>query len=208
MKKANFFNADKAMADRVERFIKCKAEFITLKARMQAEIDGLRAKIARYEDPEVILVESAEQRAALVAALYTEIETVRAKYAELVADNATFEYTEGDKALYKAYTEGNLEDGVCQWVAAYAKKDGSYLDMRDTSNLAYIVDSLGGKRSVSAKKHVNSGGTVFVGARTKSDILKVFYGCLAEQMIAAGTLKAAKFPKDIVEKYAPKKAAK
>lgn len=209
MKKANWFNADKAMAQRVEEFIVKKAEFITIRTRRQAEIEGLKAKIARYNDPDVHIVENEALRAQYIEQVEKELETVKASYQKLIDDSATFTFTDNDKALYRAYkaakNDAEVASAVCKWVKAYSKADGTFLDLSDTDALAGICDAIGGKRAVTARAHVQSEGKVFNGKRTQNDILKVFYGELAERMIAAGTVKTANFPEEIRAKYAPKK---
>lgn len=205
--KVNWFEADKTMSARVAEFIRCKGEFITLKAQRKAEIDGLQARLARYNDPDRVIVEDAAKRAAYIASVEKELEDVKATYAALIAENATFEYTAGDKALYAAYKSGDLENGIVNWVKAYAK-DGKTLDISGTVDLDEVMNDLGGRRAVTARKHVNSGGTVFLGERTRDDVLKTFYGSMAERMIKAGTLKPHQFPEEIRAKYAPKARAK
>lgn len=209
MKKANWFNADKAMAQRVEEFIVKKAEFITIRTRRQAEIDGLKARLASYGDPDRVVIEDAEKRAEYIAKVEKELEEVKATYQKLLDENATFSYTDNDKALYRAYkvakNDEEVASAVCKWVKAYSKADGTFLDLTGTDALAGICDAIGGKRAVTARAHVQSEGKVFNGKRTQNDILKVFYGELAERMIAAGTVKTANFPEEIRAKYAPKK---
>lgn len=208
-KRADWFAADKAMAERVQEFIVKKAEFITIKARREAEINGLKARLARYNDKDVVIVEDEKLRAQYIAKVEKELEDVKASYQKLIDENATFTYTDNDKKFYSAYkaaaSDDDVSTAICNWVKAYTKADGSFLDMAGTSDLVEIMGAIGGKRALTARAHVNSGGTAFNGKRTQNEILKVFYGELAERMIKAGTVKTANFPDEIKAKYAPKK---
>lgn len=208
-KRADWFAADKAMAERVQEFIIKKAEFITIKNRRKAELDGLKVKLARYNDPDVVIVENEELRAQHIANVEKELEEVKASYQKLIDDNATFSFTDNDKKLYKAYkaatNDYEVSVAICNWVKAYTKADGTYLDMTGTEDLVGVLRALGGERPVNDREHVNSNGVKFNGKRTQSDIIKTFYGALAERMIKAGTLKTANFPEEIKAKYAPKK---
>lgn len=203
-KKFDWFKADKDMAVRVQDFILKKGEFITLKTRRAAEISGLKAKLARLLDPEVVVMTAEKsKREQDIAALEAELAAVKDEYDELLAANAKFEYTDLDKALYKSYKDAennaDVEQAIVNWFTAYNASE-----IANTEALCAIMAAVSGEKWATARIQVNSGGTVFLGKRSRDDFLKVFYGRTAELMIAAGTLKTYNFPADIRAKYAPK----
>ena len=72
--------------------------------------------------------------------------------------------------------------------------------------MSNITKAIAGHRNATSRTVIKSGATQFtMNKRTKTDVMKLFYGTIAEYSLAKGALKPTKIPADIVEAYAPKK---
>ena len=204
--KVDLFQADKAMSERVAEFMRTKVWGITLKARCKAEIAKAEASIEglRNLDGSVL----ADKGKDSIIALEAHITELNTKLAEQLKEEATFDLTENDKTFYKAYkdatTESEVVEAIIAWFAAY------HLEVtKDSDIIALIAGAISGAKRASAKTIVNSGATQFVESkRTKTDIIGLFYGVLAERMLEVGTLKATEIQEDVREFSAPKKKVK
>jgi len=206
MKKTDLFKANKGMSTRVEDFMRTKVWGITLKARCKAEIEKAQASIEGLKNLDgSVLADKGEES---IKALESHIFELQEKLANQLKEEATFELTENDKNLYKAYKEAESADAVInaitEWFAAYELKVTGENDI-----VVAILDAISGKKRAGAKVIINSGATKFVeDKRTKTDVIGLFYGTLAERMLEVGTLKATAIQEDVREFYAPKKKDK
>lgn len=206
MKKTDLFKAEKAMSERVADFMRTKVWGITLKARCKKEIEEAEASIVGLKKLDgSILAESSKESIIALEARITELQN---KLSEQLKSEATFELTENDKTFYKSYKEAESEVGVAEaiiaWFDAYKLKVDKENDI-----VISILEAIGGKKRASAKVIINSGATQFVeGKRTKTDVIGLLYGTLAERMLEVGTLKPTAIQEDVREFYAPKKTTK
>lgn len=204
MGKVDLFAADKAMSTRVADFMRIKVWNITLKARLEkAKAD---AEI-RLENCEALKGQTTKDPAmydAMIEDIIAIRDKAQADYDAAVKDGEKFAYTEQDKALYKAYKDGKTVDGLVEWFGFY----GLEVDA-ETGLVQTLVNAFGGSKALSGRGVVRSNAEQFTkDLRGRDDILKVFYGKLAEAMMKAGTLKPEAIPEDVRDYYAPKKANK
>lgn len=78
------------------------------------------------------------------------------------------------------------------------------MDIEGTTLENDILSAIKGEKAANGRTIIKSGATQFTQKRSKGDVLKVFYGKLAEHMLAAGTLKAQEIPEDVKKAYAKK----
>lgn len=206
MKKTDLFKADKAMSGRAAEFMRTKVWGITLKARCKAEIAKAEASIEglRNLDGSVLGNKGKDS----IMALEAHITELNNKLTEQLKEEATFELTENDKTFYKSYKEAENESAVINAIIAWF---GAYnlTVTGDNDIVISILEAISGKKRASAKVIINSGATKFVeNKRTKTDVIGLFYGTLAERMLEVGTLKAEAIQEDVREFYAPKKKSK
>lgn len=206
MKKTDLFKANKGMSARVEEFMRTKVWGITLKTRCKVEIEKAQASIEGLKNLDgSVLADKGEES---IKALEVHIFELQEKLANQLKEEATFELTDNDKNLYKAYKEAESADAVINaiigWFAAYELEVTG-----DNDIVVAILDAISGKKRAGAKVIINSGATKFVeDKRTKTDVIGLFYGTLAERMLQVGTLKATAIQEDVREFYAPKKKDK
>ena len=138
-----------------------------------------------------------------IEALKTHIIALSEELKKKKEEEATFSYTEADKALYKSYksatTMAMVHTAIEKWFSVYS------LEVAGSDLINEIVSAISGEAPATNKEVINSGATKFNGKRRQGDFLKVFYGKLAEKMLEAGTLKATAIPEEVREYYAPKK---
>ena len=203
--KVDLFKADKAMAERVSKFMNAKVWGIVYRKRAEADIKAFEGSIEAKKRMEGSVLWDKAQ--AEIASLEADIATTKEELKKNLEDNATFDYTEADNAFYKAYKEAENDDAVAEAVATWFR--GYNLEVVGTDFLADILHAISGERKAGASVIIKSGATQFtIAKRAKNDILCVFYGKLSEKMLKAGTLKATEIPADIREMYAPKKKEK
>lgn len=203
MKKANLFNAEKRMSERVENFMYCIIWKEVINKRYKIERDKLEAKITFQFDLFAKAQTNEERELAQnnINALQEELATLMNKKKDQIEREATFTWTQNDNNLYNMYMIAEdtlgIRKAIRQWFAAYA-----LVNIEGTTLENDILDSIKGKVSASGRNIIKSGGTQFTQKRKKNDILKTFYGKLAEHMLNAGTLKAQEIPDDIKNAYA------
>lgn len=208
-KKVDMFKADKKFSTRVTEYMHARVWGIVYKKRLEVELAEYDRKLAiarEISEDEATSTILSKEDAERLAVKYAELkEQVENKYAKLVEENAKFEYTEYDKAFYKTYSADgdNRAKAVTDFCSAYK------LEVKDTNMLEDIVSAIGGARKASAGQVVRSNATKFTDAkRTKSDVLNILYGRIAEYMLKAGTIKPEAIPEDIRAAFAPKKKEK
>lgn len=203
MKKTDLFKADKVMSERVADFMRTKVWGITLKARFKMESETILASIDGLKKLDgSILANKGEDS---IKALEEKLADLENKLAEQLKEDAKFDFTDNDKTFYKSYKDATTEDEVCkaiiEWFATYNLKVSS-----DNDIVISILDAISGKKRASASVVIKSGATQFTeNKRTKSDVIGLFYGTLAERMLEVGTLKPSAIQEDVREFYAPKK---
>ena len=203
-KKVNLFDASKEMSVRVGSFMRVNVWNITLKARLEKAMADAEVRLEN--------VAALKGQTTKDPAMYDEViediiavrDKARKDYDTAVKEGEKFEYTKEDKQLYVDYCAGDAVNGIIEWFKSY----GLTVD-EDTNIVKTIADAFGGSKALGGRAIVRANAEKFTkDVRTKSDILKVFYGKLAEAMMEAGTLKPEAIPEDVREFYAPKKKNK
>lgn len=204
MRKANLFNAEKRMSERVENFMYCNVWKTVINTRYKAESDKIQAKLLFQFD--AFAKATNNERDSIqekINVLQKELTTLADKKKEQLERETTFEYTQNDNNFYGMYkaAENTLEirKAIRQWFAAYA-----LVDIEGTTLENDILEAIKGEKAANGRTIIKSGATQFTQKRSKSDVLKVFYGKLAEHMLAAGTLKAQEIPEDVRMAHAKK----
>lgn len=202
--KVDLFKADKAMAERVSKFMNAKVWGIVYRKRAEQDIKAFEGSIEAKKRLEgSALWEKAQ---AEIASLEADIVSTKEALKKNLEESATFEYTEADNTFYNGYKSAETDAAVVEAVEAWFR--GYKLEVAGTDFLADIIHAISGERKAGASTIIKSGATQFtIAKRAKNDILCVFYGKLSEKMLEAGTLKATEIPEDIREMYAPKKKA-
>lgn len=203
MKKTDLFKADKAMSERVAEFMRTKVWGITLKARCKAEIEKAEASIEGLKNLGGSVL--ADKGKDSITALEAHIVELQNKLSEQLKEEATFDLTENDKTFYKSYKDAESEDvvvgAIITWFGAY-----NLTVAKDNDIVVSILDAISGKKRASARVIIRSNATKFVEEkRTKTDVIGLLYGTLAERMLEVGTLKPTAIQEDVREFYAPKK---
>lgn len=203
-KKINLFNAEKRMSERVENFMYCNVWKTVINTRYKVESDKIQAKLLFQFD--AFAKATNNERDSIqekINVLQKELTTLADKKKEQLERETTFEYTQNDNNFYIMYkaAENTLEvrKAIRQWFAAYAlvEIDGTTLEND-------ILEAIKGEKAANGRTIIKSGATQFTQKRSKSDVLKVFYGKLSEHMLAAGTLKAQEIPEDVRMAHAKK----
>lgn len=204
MRKANLFNAEKRMSERVENFMYCNVWKAVINDRYKAESENIKAKLSFQFD--AFAKATNNERDSIqekINVLQKELTTLVDKKKDQLERETTFEYTQNDNNFYIMYkaAENTLEvrKAIRQWFAAYAlvEIDGTTLEND-------ILEAIKGEKAANGRTIIKSGATQFTQKRSKSDVLKVFYGKLSEHMLAAGTLKAQEIPEDVRMAHAKK----
>ena len=203
IKKVDFFKADKAMSERVAQFMRVKVWNVTLKARLEKAIkDGE----SRIETLEGLKSETGKDYTEAIADIQALVDKAREDYKKALEEGEKFEYTENDKTFYKRYADSDTDttEAIIKWFGKYnLEVDG------ETNIVLDIADAISGARRLGGRQIVRENAEKFTDdVRTKTDVLTLFYGRLAESMMKAGTLKAEAIPEDVRAFYAPKKGAK
>lgn len=203
-KNVDLFKASKEMSKRVGEFMTIKVWNITLKSRLKREIADLENKIVNLENLRGSIF-SDEDIDAQKKTFEEESTAKQEALKKQIEDEATFEFTENDKAFYKAYkaakTDAQIKDAIVKWFEFYNVKDA-----KGSTIVNNIADAIDGKKRSTARTIIRSEAKQFNDAkRTKNDVLILMYGELAEAMLRVGTLKPTAIPEDVREFYAPKK---
>lgn len=204
MRKANLFNAEKRMSERVENFMYCNVWKAVINDRYNAESEKIKAKLSFQFD--VFAKASIDEREPIqekINVLQNELATLADKKKDQLERGFTFEYTQNDSNFYGMYKAAEdtlgIRKAIRQWFAAYA-----LVDIEGTTLENDILSAIKGEKAANGRTIIKSGATQFTQKRSKGDVLKVFYGKLAEHMLAAGTLKAQEIPEDVKKAYAKK----
>lgn len=201
--KVDLFQKDPAFRNRVADFMQKKVWGITLRVRAMAEIKEAEASILGLEK----LMGSVREEHAKesIKALNEKINAEREKLNKQLEEEAMFVWTEQDNAFFKAYQNavntGEIRKGMLEWFNHYG------LDVSNNDDfVALLMNAISGERKANTRTVVRSNATEFtMSKRTKTDVMMIFYGKLAEVMLAKGALKAEVIPEDVREAYAPKK---
>ena len=204
MRKANLFSAEKRMAERVENFMYCNVWKSVINTRYKVESDKIQAKLLfQFDAFTKASIDEREPIQEAINALQKELATLADKKKSQLERETTFDWTLNDNNFYGMYkaAENTLEvrKAIRQWFAAYA-----LVDIEGTTLENDILESIKGEKAANGRTIIKSGATKFTQKRSKSDVLNVFYGKLAEHMLAAGTLKAQEIPEDVKKHYAKK----
>lgn len=217
--KVDLFQADKAMSERVSKFMNAKVWGIVYRKRAEQDIKSFEGSIEAKKRLEGSILW--EEKQAEIAKLEQDIADTKEALKKNLEENATFDYTEADNAFYKAYKDaedvGTIYEAIITWFKGYGLEltVESMIELENngkkvnTSLVDYIYAAIAGERKATASVIIKSGATQFtIAKRVKNDVLCVFYGKLSEVMLQKGTLKATEIPADIREMYAPQKKEK
>lgn len=197
MKKVDFFQADKTMSTRVSYFMKVRISDVTRQTRYKKEIKDIEQKIENApEDLKGSIL--ADRIDELIEELINKKEVIKEEYKKLREEAEKFSFNEADNAFYKAYKNGNVEEGLTEWANYYN------FNITDTTLLQELKMVVSGVRVATNKTIIKSGAKTFTQARSKQDVLKTLYSVLCEKMIEAGTIKPEQLPDDIVNFYSKK----
>lgn len=190
----------KGMADRVAFFMNTQVWGIVLKKRATIKIEEHENGIRGAENLRGSIL-SDDQINAMIAAHTAEIEKIRKELKEQLEKEAKFDWLQIDNDLYKAFSKADTKalkhNALDAWFGAWGVKTNVQFN-------EIFLSNMGGRRMNTSRRLVNSGATEWTKARTKGDVMKVFYATLAELMIAQGAIKPAQIPDDIKAAYAKK----
>lgn len=217
----DFYKFDKAMSKRVNEFMSATIWGDVVRSKAKAEIKRCNGNIDAYtkqllDQPNgSTRIESIQNK---IIESKAELEVANRDLAEKLAEKANFEWTEYDVAFYKAYdkakNDNELNDAILAWIENIG---GVRIELSDTVNfngevhgfVKLIRDAISGEDKGNTRTRIQSNGAKYNKAkRTKSTVLYLMYGKVAEVMLEKGTLKAPKISKDVKEMYAPKKGGK
>ena len=202
----DFFQSSKELASRTSEFFRCVVKKAELNTIYGAKIENNNNSIAGIDDmleKGTKMDVTKEDLERMRANYITMNEALKLEWDKLLAEQATFEYTEHDKKFRKAMKDAKNIDNVKLAVRSFFK---SYkLDIENTTFETAVLDSIGKK--VDTRTIVKSNGTKAL----KYDVtnaLKNLYGVGFEFMVEAGTIKPADIPTVLVDKYSKKSKSK
>lgn len=199
--KVDFFQSARTLSARTSEFFRCvikKAELNTIyNAKIEKAQASIDANISVIEKgSKVISVEEAQTG---IDKWQKVIDEYKEELAKLIKEQATFEYTEHDKAFRKAMKSATCLEDVKTAVENFYK--AYKLDVAGTTFETAVLESIGKK--IDTKTIVKSNGAKAM----KYDVtnaLKNLYGVGFEWMVEAGTIKPADIPSVLVDKYTKK----
>lgn len=197
----DFFQATRSLSDRVAEFFRCILEKKNINLEYDAKIKTLRESVENIENLAGSIL--ADNMSVLKSATLEQIDTLEKQRADLIAEQATFEYTDADKSFKKALSKNPSADivaeEVCKWFDNYG------LNIRGTLFLDEICGTFGDK--IYMKEFVRTSGTNALKVDA-NNALKNLYAVSYQHMVRVGTIKPAQIPELVREKYAPKKSKK
>ena len=204
--KCDLFSKDPALRERVADYMQKKVWGITLRTRCKTEIAKCEQGILALQKLEGSIRQDSARES--INELKIQILNLQDKLAKTLAEEATFAYSDADNEFYKSYknasTQAQLYTAIVTWFDSYGfdvSKDASFVFM--------IINAISGERKANSSTIIRSEGQLFTLAkRSKGDVMYIFYGKVAEFMLAKGVLKPTVIPEDVREYYAPKKAKK
>jgi hypothetical protein len=201
-KKVDFFQSAKTLSARTSKFFRVvikKAELNAIYseriAANETSIASINDMLSRGTDLNVTVEELEKMRENYV----TINEALKNEWEKLLKEQATFEFTEDDKAFKKALKSASSQEDVIKAVRVFFK--GYKLEVANTTFEAAILESIGKK--VDVKTIVKSNGTKAL-SYDANNALKNLYGVSFEAMVEAGTIKAADIPSVLAKKYEKK----
>lgn len=202
-KKVNLFDASKEMSERVAQFMRVKVWNVTLKARLEKTVKDCEAKIETLKEIGPSVGKDFSEEITTLSGL---VDQAKKDYDKALKEAEKFEYTDNDKTFYKLYADSDKDTikAIIHWFEKYN------LEVDEDTNIVLdIFSAISGARKLGGRQIVRANAEKFTDdVRTKTDVLTIFYGRLAEAMMQAGTLKPEAIPEDVREFYAPKKNSK
>lgn len=201
-KNVDFFQSTRTLATRTSEFFRCVVKKAELNTIYGTKIENNNNSIAGIDDmleKGTKMDVTKEDLERMRANYVTMNEALKLEWDKLLAEQATFEYTEHDKKFRKAMKNAqNINDVK---VAIRAFYHAYKLEVADTKFEVAVLESIGKK--VDTRTIVKSNGTKAL----KYDVtnaLKNLYGVAFEAMVEAETIKPADIPSVLVEKYTKK----
>lgn len=201
-KNVDFFQSARSLSERTSEFFRCVIKKAELNTIYNSKIDANEKSIASIDDMlekgtslDVTIEDLNRMRTNYV----TINENLKTEWDKLVEEQATFTYTDADKAFRKAMKSAqNLDDVKSAVRAFYAKYK---LTVDNTTFEQAVLESIGKK--VTVRTLVKSEGKKAL-SYDISNALKNLYGVGFEWMVEAGTIKPAQIPSVLTDKYAKK----
>lgn len=200
----------KALSDRVVEFMTTKVWSYTLTDRYNAEKKDIEKGIESTKKLVGSIHESNIEET--INGFNKKLVELNEKLKKEQEEKARFKFSEADNSFYneykKATTNAQIHSALVRWFATF--------DVDATVNPMFVNDLMvcfSGKAKGTKSLTLKSDGTRFNREkRTKTDVLVILYGELAEIMIKKGSIKPVAIPEDMREKYilapARKKAEK
>lgn len=208
MAKINLMN--KALSERVAEFMTTKVWAYTLSDRYNAEKKDILKAIESTKKLKGSVLESTLEET--IKGYETKLADLESKLKKEQAEKARFQFSDADNKFYNAYkkatTHAQIYSALVEWFATFGV-DASV----DSTFINNLLNSFSGKAKGTKSTVFKSDATVFNREkRTKTDVLVIIYGELAEIMIAKNCIRPVQIPEDMREKYilapARKKAEK
>lgn len=200
----DLYSASKTLAEDVTAYMTSEVWVITARKRRDVEIASLKnlLGIATQNMRDAQTDEGRENARERARDYIAQINDVNERFKTEYESRQKYVMGDRDKALYKAFINAaNNEDKVAA-LNAWFKHYGVEINAKFA---APYIAAMGGLRGATAAQIVRSDMKAWTAARTRNDLLKVFYRLLTEKMISVGTIKPAQLPADVQAAYAPKK---
>lgn len=203
-KNVDFFQSSRTLSTRTAEFFRCVIKKEELKVIYGGKIATNNASIASIDDMlsgnDKGHLEISEEKLNEMRENYVSInKSLQAEWDKLVAEQATFEYTAGDKAFKKAIKKATSIEEVRTACRSFFRNYKLIID--DTAFEKLVLESIGQK--INNKKLVTTNGTKCM-VYDATNALRNMYGVSFEKMVEAGTIKPAMIPSVLVDKYAKK----
>lgn len=200
--KVDFFQSARTLSTRTSEFFRCIIKKAELNTIYGSKIDANEKSMSAIDDmleKGTNLDVTVEDLNRMRANYVTINESLKVEWGKLLKEQASFEYTEHDKAFRKAMKSATCLEDVKTAVENFYK--AYKLDVAGTTFETSVIESIGKK--IDTKTVVKSNGTKAM----KYDVanaLKNLYGVAFEWMVEAGTIKPTDIPTVLIDKYAKK----
>lgn len=207
----NFYAVSRELSENVGSYMYKNVWKVTVDLEHQAKMLELENTMKGIENLSLTEEEKEVQR----KSISEKMEAQKEAHSKRVEAEARYTFSQSDKDLYKAYqnatTEAMVWVAIEKWLQKYdVRTDKASELIRDLLKAVSGERALTGKQL--AKQALAEGAegmvTNFTGKRTQSDFLKVFYSCLANILVEAGTLKGVLVPEATLKALAPKSRKK
>lgn len=198
MRKIDLFGASKTMSTRVEEYVKCRVLRKSIMKNFNDQIKAIEQSLKNLENLRGSIRE--DQIDFQKESFLEKKESLLEKRDEQLKKEATFEFTEADKAFKKALKGRSMdspviETEVIKWFSNYG------LDVTDTQLLADVLSAIGGKEDFNRLVDTDGIDGITV---DNNRALSMLYWTAFYHMANAGTIKPAQIPEIIQENFGQK----